>query len=99
MDTPIKSPAQKKMKAYGEEEEMEETDDVQVVDVRRNGDQQLPHEVTLQAIASLLDQTLDPEHKLAKELSDDLSRFKTSVREEFRSMGLRVSNIEGVIIR
>ena len=83
MDTPIKSPAQKKMKAYGGEEEMEETDDVQVVDVRRNGDQQLPHEVTLQAIASLLDQKLDPVHKLAKELSDDLSRFKTSVREEF----------------
>ena len=95
MGTPIKSPVQKKMRSHGDAEENDKSDDVQILDVRRSGDQQVPREVTLQAIASLLDQKLDPVHKLARELRDDLSRFKTSVREEFRSMGLRVSNIEG----
>eukprot|EP00438_Fugacium_kawagutii_P006461 Skav224965 [mRNA] locus=scaffold3893:17080:25909:+ [translate_table: standard] len=95
MGTPIKSPAQKKMKAYGEKEEMGNSDDVQILDVRSSGDQQSPNDVTLQAIANLLDQKLDPVHKLARELRDDLSKFKASVRAEFQSMGLRVSTMEG----
>lgn len=79
----------------GDERADDDLNDVEITGMRSSTDKHnTSQQVTLDAISTLLDQKLSPVHQLAKDLRNDLSSFKASVREEFHSMGLRVASIE-----
>ena len=86
MTTPIKSPVQKRHK--GDEGP---DDDLQVMSVSQNVPQQ---SVTLSAIEQLLDKKLDPMHQFLQQIHFDLNAFKESVRVEFETVGLRITETE-----
>ena len=50
--------------------------------------------VTLSAIEQLLDKKLDPMHQFLQQIHFDLNAFKESVRVEFETVGLRITETE-----
>ena len=81
MTTPVKSPLQKKHRGDAALD-----DDLQITKTSQG--------VTLSAIEQLLDKKLDPLNQFLQQIRLDLGAFKESVRVEFESMGLRVSETE-----
>ena len=89
MATPVKSPLQKKHR--GDEPLSEDVIITGVSDGVERG------AVSLEAIEKLLDRKLDPLSQFLQRIHLDLSAFKESVRVEFESMGLRLSETENQV--
>lgn len=75
---------QKKLKANGENDDMEMNDKAQIVSVGKNVQPTMSQQVTLDPIASFLDQKLDPVRKLARELPDDFPNSRQQSEKSFR---------------
>ena len=96
MSTPVKSPAQKKLKpddgVAGEEEMDSES---QGGEMRPRANEEM---VTLDAIAKLLDEKFDqrllPLSDSIEKLTADLGIFKTKMNDELASMGLKLKEVQ-----